>query len=173
MDDYAQIDKPCLILMGDRDKMVTLEETLQVYKAVPGAQLPGQHNRPGFIMSILTDLSDSVTALAETTGARVIAVRHPEGGQSSGFIWRTGLAVMAEETLAGEEEVEAVLPDGRAVTAKIAGRDPTTDVALLALDTGEFADWGQSPLPKPGSFALVAGRSETSLIARLASIVSV
>lgn len=39
MDDYALIDKPCLILMGDRDKMVTLDETLQVYKAVPGAQL--------------------------------------------------------------------------------------------------------------------------------------
>ena len=125
------------------------------------------------MMSILTDLSDSVTALAETTGARVIAVRHPEGGQSSGFIWRTGLAVMAEETLAGEEEVEAVLPDGRAVTARIAGRDPTTDVALLALDTGEFADWPQATLPRPGAFALVAGRSETSLIARLASIVSV
>jgi len=38
-DDYTMINCPCLILMGDRDKMVTLDETLNVYKAVPGAQL--------------------------------------------------------------------------------------------------------------------------------------
>lgn len=39
IDDFAMIDKPCLILMGDRDKMVTLDETINIYKAVPGAQL--------------------------------------------------------------------------------------------------------------------------------------
>ena len=136
-------------------------------------RVPPNRSNSGFHMSILSDLSDSAAALAERTGARVLAIRHPEGGQSSAFIWRTGLAVMAEETLAGEEEVEAIFPDGRAVTARIAGRDPTSDVALLELETGTFADWSQSPLPRPGAFALVAGRSETSLIARLASIVSV
>ena len=124
-------------------------------------------------MSVLSDLSDSVAALAETTGARVLAIRHPEGRQSSGFVWRTGLAVMAEETLEGEEEVEAILPDGRVVTAKIAGRDPTTDVALLELETGAFDDWSQAAPPRAGSFALVAGRTDVSLAARLASIVSV
>lgn len=36
---YAAIRQPCLLLLGDRDKMVTLDETLAVYHALPDAQL--------------------------------------------------------------------------------------------------------------------------------------
>jgi pimeloyl-ACP methyl ester carboxylesterase len=38
-EDYALIHTPCLLLLGDRDKMVTLEETVAVYKQLPKAQL--------------------------------------------------------------------------------------------------------------------------------------
>jgi len=41
---YAAITTPVLLLLGDRDKMVGLEETLETYKALPNAQwgvLPG------------------------------------------------------------------------------------------------------------------------------------
>lgn len=45
--DCSTINTPCLLLLGDRDKMVTLEETVSVYKSLPDAQhgiLPGtQH----------------------------------------------------------------------------------------------------------------------------------
>ena len=43
-EDYTGINHPCMILLGDRDKMVTLDETLAVYKNLPNAQmavLPG------------------------------------------------------------------------------------------------------------------------------------
>ncbi|MBX2906526.1 MAG: alpha/beta fold hydrolase [Taibaiella sp.] len=43
-EDHAAITQPSLILLGDRDKMVSLEETLAVYKALPNGQmgmLPG------------------------------------------------------------------------------------------------------------------------------------
>jgi pimeloyl-ACP methyl ester carboxylesterase len=43
-DEYASIETPCLILLGDRDKMVSLEETVDVFKSLPNAQmgiLPG------------------------------------------------------------------------------------------------------------------------------------
>lgn len=42
--DHATITTPSLLLLGDRDKMVTTEETIAVYKALPNAQfgiLPG------------------------------------------------------------------------------------------------------------------------------------
>jgi pimeloyl-ACP methyl ester carboxylesterase len=39
IEDYARIDTPVTILIGDRDKMVTLEETVSVYKALPNAQM--------------------------------------------------------------------------------------------------------------------------------------
>lgn len=44
VNDYTYITTPSLILLGDRDKMVTIEETVAVYKQLPGAQfgvLPG------------------------------------------------------------------------------------------------------------------------------------
>ncbi len=39
LNDYTYISTPALILLGDRDKMVTLEETTAVYKQLPNAQL--------------------------------------------------------------------------------------------------------------------------------------
>ena len=38
-EDYAVIDIPVLLLLGDRDKMVSLEETATVYRSLPNAQL--------------------------------------------------------------------------------------------------------------------------------------
>ncbi len=45
--DYADIATPVLVLLGDRDKMVSLDETLSVYKSLPNAQLgilPNTHH---------------------------------------------------------------------------------------------------------------------------------
>jgi pimeloyl-ACP methyl ester carboxylesterase len=46
-EDYESIQVPTLIMLGDRDRMVTLEETVAVYRALPNAQLaivPGTHH---------------------------------------------------------------------------------------------------------------------------------
>ncbi len=43
-EDYADMNTPVLLLLGDRDKMVSLEETLAVYRSLPKAfmgMLPG------------------------------------------------------------------------------------------------------------------------------------
>ncbi len=37
--DYPDMQQPVLLMLGDRDKMVTLEETVEVYKNLPKAQL--------------------------------------------------------------------------------------------------------------------------------------
>jgi len=37
--DFAAITAPVLILLGDRDKMINLDETLTVYSAIPGASM--------------------------------------------------------------------------------------------------------------------------------------
>jgi esterase/lipase len=38
-EDYAAINNPCLLLLGDRDKMIGTEETFAVYQQLPHAQL--------------------------------------------------------------------------------------------------------------------------------------
>ena len=39
LEEYAQVMQPVLLMLGDRDKMVSLEETLAIYHQLPNAQL--------------------------------------------------------------------------------------------------------------------------------------
>ncbi|HVY52341.1 MAG TPA: PDZ domain-containing protein [Devosia sp.] len=121
-------------------------------------------------MSLLSDLSDAASSLAERVAPRIVAVRGADGRSSSGFIWRTGLAVTAEEALEGEDEADLLLDGGGTLKASLVGRDPSTDVALLRLDTAEFVEWTAAPAVKPASFALIAGRAEGSLLAALTAV---
>jgi S1-C subfamily serine protease len=121
-------------------------------------------------MSVLVDLSNAASSLAADVGHRIVAVRGADGRQLSGFIWRRGLVVTAEEGLDGEDEVDVLFEGGTTAKATIAGRDPSTDVALLKVDTPDFVEWSASAAVLPASFALIVGRGEGSLIASLTSV---
>lgn len=54
-DDYLSIQQPTLLMLGDRDKMVTLDETLEVYKNMPNAQLAILPNTPHPIEMVNTE----------------------------------------------------------------------------------------------------------------------
>ncbi len=83
------------------------------------------------LSSTLIDFSNSLADAVERAGQSVVAI--VEGGQTgvSGTIWREGVVVTAAHTLRGREEVTFVLPSGDTTTAKVAGRDPGTDIAAL------------------------------------------
>lgn len=51
-DDYKDIKTPILIMLGDRDKMVTFEETIATYKQLPDAQLAILPNTPHIIAQV-------------------------------------------------------------------------------------------------------------------------
>jgi len=80
----------------------------------------------------LETFSASLSRLVAQAAPGVVAV-HSRRARSSGFVWRPGLVVTADEALAEEGDVAVVLPGGETVAATVAGRDPTTDVALLRL----------------------------------------
>ena len=108
-------------------------------------------------------LSEFSTALAGATAAAAARIVAVEGGGPwaiSGVLWRTGLVVTAHEGLSGEDEFTVILPDGSRKTATLVGRDPSTDVALLKLETPEVAAWAAAPVPAVGSLALAVGRGE-------------
>lgn len=113
----------------------------------------------------LAGLSAQLSALVSATENRIVAVRGPGRGNISGMVWRTGLIVTAHEALEGEDELSVGFAGGGTAKAELAGRDPSTDVALLRAETGDFADWKVAPTPSPGALALVVGRSEHSALA--------
>ena len=60
--DYASIGHPALLLLGDRDKMVTLNETVEVFKALPNAQMEILPNTQHPIEQVDMELLDFMIA---------------------------------------------------------------------------------------------------------------
>jgi pimeloyl-ACP methyl ester carboxylesterase len=56
LDEYTTIQTPSLIMLGDKDKMVTAEETLAVYRVLPSAQLCILPNTPHPLEQVDTGL---------------------------------------------------------------------------------------------------------------------
>lgn len=80
--------------------------------------------------SSLQNLSDAFAEVVGRTARSIVAV-HTARSRSSGFFWRPGLIVTADEALAEDGDIAVVLPSGESAAATVVGRDPTTDVALL------------------------------------------
>ena len=78
-------------------------------------------------------LSNALAGIVDRASSSVVAV-HSTRSRSSGFVWRQGLIVTADEALDDESDIAVVLPGGETLAANLVGRDPTTDVALLLVD---------------------------------------
>jgi S1-C subfamily serine protease len=112
----------------------------------------------------LIALSNALALATERAAANVVAVHAEARGSASGVIWRTGIIVTAEHALRRDEEIHATLPDARVVPATLAGRDPSTDLAVLkcAEATVAVAAFGDAAALKPGNLTLVVGRTRAS-----------
>ena len=105
--------------------------------------------------AILSSFSSAVSGIVANTTPAIVSV-HSRRSRASGFVWKTGLVITAEETLADEGEIAVKLADGTSRTATVAGRDHTTDIALLRVDTAGLSPAKLSaPAPALGSLALV------------------
>ena len=81
----------------------------------------------------LQQVSDALTEVVVRAAQSIVAV-HSTRSRCSGFFWRPGLIVTADEALDDEGDLAIALPGGEMTAAKLIGRDPTTDVALLRVD---------------------------------------
>ena len=78
----------------------------------------------------LQAFSDALSALVARAAPGVVAV-HSGRSRATGIVWRPGLIVTPDEALAEEGDISVTLPGGETVAATLAGRDSTTDIALL------------------------------------------
>ena len=84
-------------------------------------------------MSALTTLSDDLSAAVESAARSVVAVHGGRRFGASGVHWRQGVIVATDHSLEHEEDLSVTLPDGTRVEAQFAGRDPSTDLAVLKI----------------------------------------
>jgi S1-C subfamily serine protease len=120
--------------------------------------------------SPLQQLSDSLTDVVVRAAQKIVAV-HSTRSRSSGFVWRPGLIVTADEALAEEGDISVVLPTGETAAATLVGRDSTTDVALLRVDRiGPPAVALESASVGVGALALVVGSQNGASIAAFGTV---
>jgi S1-C subfamily serine protease len=114
--------------------------------------------------SQLIELSNALAQATDRAAASAVAIHTESRGSSSGVVWRPGVIVTAEHALRRDEEIHVTLSDGRVVPAALVGRDPSTDVAALkCAEAGTaVAEFGDMAALRPGSLALVVGRTRAS-----------
>jgi S1-C subfamily serine protease len=101
----------------------------------------------------------------------VVAVSGRGRATSSGFVWRSGIVVTASDALERDEDIFVLTPGGERVPATLAGRDASTDIAVIKVPSAG------TPLALPradsvaaGELALVIGRHADGPMASLGMI---
>jgi S1-C subfamily serine protease len=114
----------------------------------------------------LVAYSHQIAQLVERTASSVVAVHGGGRWSSSGIHWRSGVVVTAEEALERDDEINVTLPGGRQLDATLAGRDPTTDVAVLRVQPDGLAIAATADAPlRSGQVALAIGNHEGAPLA--------
>lgn len=108
-------------------------------------------------MTKLSELSHQLADIVQNVGASLVTVRGRRRGGSTGVVWDKDHLLASHHALR-RETVSVRKPDGSTVDAKVVGRDPATDTALIELkDHGlPLPSWGGEPAT--GHLALVLGR---------------
>jgi S1-C subfamily serine protease len=123
--------------------------------------------------SVLEALSNELSSAAEAVGGSVVAIYGRRWMPSSGIQWRKGVIVTAHHTIRRDEDITVAVDVGKTVKASVAGRDPSTDLAILKLPEGTslpLPAFGDAPV-KLGHFAMALGRSRSSTLVASAGIV--
>jgi len=108
-------------------------------------------------MSDQTDLlgqfSNALVARAEAAKNAVVAIRLAHERHLTGMVWQSGIVVTSEQALPRRDDFELVAPGGSMLKAAIAGRDPSTNVAIL------------KPADQIAAPSIAAGEARTGAVA--------
>jgi len=110
-------------------------------------------------MTTVTDLSNALAGAVERAAGSVFAVHGRPRVPSTGVQWRAGLIVTANHTVEPDRDVTLTAPDGRTLSARVAGRDPGLDIAVLRSDVDGIpaADVGDDHDLRIGHLVLALG----------------
>jgi S1-C subfamily serine protease len=111
--------------------------------------------------SMLETISNEFAFAAEKVGGSVVAVQARRWMPTSGIEWKKGVVVTVHHGVQRDEDIKVLLDGGRAVSAKLAGRDPSTDIAVLRIEEGSAGapQIGESTGLRLGHLVLALGRT--------------
>jgi len=120
----------------------------------------------------LINLSEALVERARLARALVAAVAVPGHRMRSATFWRKDVVVASEQRFPDAGDARVIL-DGSEFAARVAGRDPGTNVVALRLDGTADPAPLQAGEPRPGGLALAFGAEDAGISVRLGVIHSV
>ena len=118
-------------------------------------------------LSQIQDLSAAFARLVGIAASSVVAVKSAHS-RSSGFFWRPGLIVTADEALSEEGDATVTLPSGESLAARLVGRDHTTDIAVLRVERSDLPAVQLEITPLPvGALTIALGADDGAPTAAL------
>jgi len=117
--------------------------------------------------AVLQSLSIELADAVESAGRAVVAIHARRRIPASGVHWRPGVLVATHHTINREENITVTLPDGTTAPASLAGRDPSTDLAVLKLPGQSLppARLRSDRPPTVGELVIALGRPGPSVTA--------
>src|SRR5438128_9395179 len=107
--------------------------------------------------AILESISDAIVDVTERVSQSVVRVGAGRWRGGTGTVWsKDGHIVTSNHVIGDMREVEVGFSDGTKHTAKVVGRDPYSDIALLKIDSNNLTpvEPGNSDNLKVGQFVL-------------------
>ena len=108
-------------------------------------------------LDVLSQLSIAISARADSAKNAVVAVSLGDGRHLTGLLWQSGVVVVSEQVLPRGEEFELVAPGGATIAARLAGRDASTNIAILKTDEQVAAPVFTATEAQVGTLALAIG----------------
>jgi S1-C subfamily serine protease len=120
--------------------------------------------------TVLQDLSNDLANAVEQAGAGVVRVEGRKRFPATGIVWDTNVVVTAHHVVTRDENIKIGLPNGDTTAATLAGRDPSTDLAVLRTQASlQRPTWAENQ-PRVGQLVLALGRPGDSVQAALGII---
>jgi S1-C subfamily serine protease len=110
----------------------------------------------------LREFSNDLSTAVEKGGASTILVDARKRYPASGIAYAADLVLTADHVVTREDDIRVVLPDGKSLSASIAGRDPGSDLALLRLSEKALTPAKTSDSVKVGQLVLALGRPNSA-----------
>jgi serine protease DegQ len=117
---------------------------------------------------LLAAVSNDLAAAVDTVGRSVVAIHARRRIPASGVVWQPGVVVAAHHTIQRDDDITVTMHDGATVSATLAGRDPSTDLAVLRLAESTGGPPAVAPATEPprvGQLVLALGRPGASVTA--------
>lgn len=111
---------------------------------------------------VLSTLSTQMADAVESVGPALVTVNGRSRQSASGVVYAKGVVLTADHVLEREEDLTVVTHDGRTLSAQFAGRDPSSDLAILKVNDLNVEPATQAPPARVGQMILAVGRPTDS-----------